>query len=205
MATPSKHIDKTFGIINNIMKQNKAIKLAYAAGFVDGEGSIIIVKRKPRNKKRKSFSYSILVTVSQRDGAIMDWLYGNFGGSVLWKDRKNPCYIWRISHRKAEKFIKLILPFLKYKRPQAVLALRLQQRLYKTIKRKDGTCDILTDNELSIREKMYIDTRKLKHIYTKAKHPNVLHNNLNNGAAVTTKCDNLEIGSDSLNLQEKQL
>ena len=183
------------------MKQTKAIKLAYAAGFIDGEGSIVIVKRKPRNKERKSYSYSILVNITQRDGAIMDWFYGNFGGSVLWKDRKNPIYIWTITHRKAEQFLKDILPFLKYKRPQAELALRLQQRLYKTIKRKDGTCEVLTDNELQIRESMRKKCSMLKHVYKKSKHPNVL----NNGAAVTTKCDDLEIGSDSLNLQEKQL
>jgi hypothetical protein len=181
------------------MKQTRAIKLAYAAGFFDGEGSVVIVRRQPRNKDRISWSYSILATVSQRDGEIMDWLYGNFGGSVLWKDRENPTYMWTITHRGAERFLKEILPFLRYKRPQAELALRLQQRLYKTIRRKDGTAEMLSDNELEIREKMRKECSALKHIYSTAKHPNVL----DNGAAVTTKCDDLERGSDSLTLREK--
>ena len=180
------------------MKQTKAIKLAYVAGFLDGEGCIMIVKRKPRNKERVSYSYSILVTISQRDGKIMDWLYGNFGGSIRWKDRKNPTYEWVITHRKAEKFLKDILPFLKYKKPQAILALNLQQRLYKTNKKRNGTCEVLLDNELKIREQMRLKCRELKHVYQESKHPNVL----NNGAAVTTKCDDPETGSYSLNLQE---
>ena len=147
------------------MKQTKAIKLSYVAGFFDGEGSVIIVKRKPRNKERISYSYSILATISQRDGAIMDWLVGNFGGTVVYKDKKDYlCYDWRITHKKAEIFLKEILQFTKYKKPQIEVALRLQNRLKKTIKRKDGTCDVLSDNELKIREKLRNKCKELTHL-----------------------------------------
>lgn len=180
------------------MKQTRATKLAYAAGFFDGEGSVVIVKRKPRYKDRINFSYSILATISQRDGEIMDWLVGNFGGTVLWKDRENPTYMWTITHRKAEQFLKEILPFLRYKKHQAELALRLQQRLYKTRKGYDGKTLPLTENELKIRENIRLRCSELKHLYKESKY----RNKLDNGAAVTTKCDNPEMGSDSLNLQE---
>jgi len=188
------------------MKQTKAIKLAYLAGFIDGEGCIMVAKRNPRTDKngrrRTSVSYSVLLTVSQRDGAIMDWLTGNFGGTVQWKDKKDyPCYVWNITHKKASAVLKDVLPFLKYKRDQALLAINLQNRLQKTLRDADGKALPLTENEINIREKIYLRCRELKHVYKESKY----RNKLDNGAAVTTKCDNLEIGSDSLTSQEKQL
>jgi len=179
------------------MKQTKAIKLSYLAGFIDGEGCIMIAKRNPRMDKnglyRISVSYSILLTISQRDGAIMDWLTGNFGGSVQWKDRENPCYIWNITHKKAAKVLKDVLPFLKYKKPQAEIALRLQSRLKKTKRGDNGRALPLMENEIKIRENMYLECKNLKHIYKESEY----RNKLDNDAAVETKCDNLEIGSDS--------
>lgn len=185
------------------MKQTKATKLAYLAGFIDGEGCIMISKRNPRmdknGKDRINVSYSVLLTIAQRDGAIMDWLVGNYGGSVQWKDRENPTYNWIITHKKASIVLKEVLPFLKYKKHQAELALKLQGRLKKTLRGQDGKAMPLADNEIKIREKIYLRCRELKHIYKESKYRNKLDNN---GAAVTTKCDNLEIGSDSLTSQE---
>ena len=52
---------------------------------------------------------------------------------VYLKDRrKNPIYEWILTHKKAYEFLKIITPFLKYKRPQAELAIKFQQRLLKT-------------------------------------------------------------------------
>jgi len=180
------------------MKQTKAIKLAYLAGFIDGEGCIMIAKRNPRLEGRINVSYSILLTISQKDGAIMDWLTGNFGGSVQYKNKERDIYVWNITHKKAAKVLKEVLPFIKYKRPQIEIAIRLQNRLTKTLKGKDGRALPLTDSEIIKREEMYLECKKLKHIYKESKY----RNKLNNGAAVETKCDNLEIGSDSPTLQK---
>lgn len=172
------------------------------AGFVDGGGCIMIAKRNPRKTKsgkpRINISYSVLLTISQRDGAIMDWLVGNFGGTVLWKDRKNPTYVWTITHKKASSLLKELLPFLRYKKPQAEIALRLQPRLEKTLKGRDGKALPLTDNELKKREELYLECKRLKHDYKESKY----RNKLDNGAAVETKCNSPEMGSDSPTSQE---
>src|SRR3990167_3559029 len=112
------------------MKQTKEIKLAYTAGFLDGEGCIRISKRNPRNGRR--ISYNLSVVIYQKDGEIMDWLYGNFGGMVYLKNKgdksDNWIYEWRVTEVKAYQFLKTLLPFLKYKKKQAELAIQFQQR-----------------------------------------------------------------------------
>ena len=47
---------------------------AYAAGFVDGEGCIAIVRAfVPR---RERYYYSVQIVVSNRDREVFDWMHG---------------------------------------------------------------------------------------------------------------------------------
>lgn len=161
------------------MKQTKEIKLAYAAGFLDGEGCIRISKRLPRNGK--SISYNLLVMITQKDGEIMDWLYGNFGGTVYLKNKlrngDNWIYEWRVSEVKAYNFLKEILPFLRYKKRQAELAIQFQQRLIFERKRNipdNGRFTSLSDNELIERERIYQEMSRIKKEFVKSKNPNVV-------------------------------
>lgn len=159
------------------MKQNKASKLAYAAGFFDGEGCIRISKRKPRHGR--STSYNLLIMVYQKDGEIMDWFYGNFGGVVYLKDKSgnNWIYEWRLSEKKAFNFLKDILPFLKYKKKQAELAIRFQQRRIFERERNvpdNGRFSPLTKSELDERESIYQEMSDLKKSFIKSKNPNVI-------------------------------
>ena len=162
------------------MKQNKALKLAYAAGFLDGEGCIRITKRDSRNGR--SSQYGLFVNISQKDGEIMDWLYGNFGGMVYLKNKANDYWIyeWRLSDRNAYDFLKEILPFLRYKKHQAELAIQYQQRRIFERKRNvpdNGRFASLSQSELDIREKIYQEMCELKKVYVKAKNPNVVKYN----------------------------
>ena len=164
------------------MKQTKEIKLAYAAGFLDGEGCIRISKRNPRNGR--SISYNLLVNISQKDGEVMDWLYGNFGGIVYLKNKKADStdwiYEWRITEKQAFNFLKEVFPFLKYKKKQAELAIQFQQRRIFERKRNipdNGRFTSLTQNELDIRERIYQKMSSLKKEFVKSKNPNVVEYN----------------------------
>ena len=155
------------------MKQNKATKLAYAAGIVDGEGCISIYSKSIRNGQYKGIlkNYHLTVVVTQKDGKLVDWLFGNFGGSVSlhkkWERLDEKCWMheWTLNYQNASRFLKQILPFLIIKKKQAEIAIRFQDRL--------GYGKKLSEHELELREKFYQEIRSEKTKYTFSNHPNV--------------------------------
>ena len=56
---------------------NQREKLAYLAGIIDGEGSIMIWKSNIDAKRRGQFN--LRVNISSTDKCLMDWLVKNFG------------------------------------------------------------------------------------------------------------------------------
>lgn len=88
------------------------------AGFFDGEGCIRINKR-----VRGTYTeYTVFITVGQKDGAIMDWIVENYkGGSYLIK--RDNSYVWTATNKIAYDVLKRITPHLKYKKPQAEIAI----------------------------------------------------------------------------------
>ena len=112
--------------------------LAYLAGFLDADGSISIVRYsyfdKPLNRKR--YSYRIKISIYNCKIEALEIYQNTFGtGKVrssrtrkILKDnpRWRPCYTWQIENNQAEKAITALLPFLRLKKPQALLALELQ-------------------------------------------------------------------------------
>lgn len=116
------------------MKKDNQVKFAYLAGLVDGDGCISIRHNTghARSKRYKGHNLSIIVT--QRDGRIMDWLFGNFGGCVHvhfghHRRKGNFIHEWTIRANKAGELLKHIEPFLVFKREQAQFAIRFQERL----------------------------------------------------------------------------
>lgn len=99
--------------------------LAYVAGIIDGEGCIRIGQRK------KNSNY-VGVGVGHTNEWLIRWLHFSFGGSVCskkaWLPNQKPQWSWELRTRQACEFLKLILPYLKIKRPQAELALKFQSR-----------------------------------------------------------------------------
>ena len=98
--------------------------LAWAAGFIDGEGTISVYGRSDRINE---FRVTIQAVNTKR--AALEKLQGMFGGTVHDMHRvtpgKNwkPSFYWTLSYEKAAAAIRLLLPFLVIKRPQAELAL----------------------------------------------------------------------------------
>ena len=60
---------------------NENEKLAYLAGIIDGEGTIVIAKGKIR-KGRINHPYSLRLVVMNTDIRLIEWLKENFGGSI---------------------------------------------------------------------------------------------------------------------------
>ena len=102
----------------------------YAAGIIDGEGSISIIK--PSNQGPTVYKLAIQVSIKS-DGetlaVVPRQLHENFGGSIgtyklggrAWG--KGYQTKWTIHGRKAQDFLQCILPYLKEKYYHAELAL----------------------------------------------------------------------------------
>ena len=127
------------------MKQSNTSKFAYIAGLIDGEGTIGIYKRSDKNKdynsKGRGLSlYKLSISIGQKNGAMIDWLYGNFGGTIFKKEQvttvpgnkkhyDHQMYEWKLNKiDELEYLLKRIIPFLIEKKSQAQIALEF---LYK--------------------------------------------------------------------------
>jgi hypothetical protein len=99
------------------------------AGFFDGEGSVMLFRRRPR-LGRAHPTYGVIVGVTQNDRSVLDWACSIWGGQVFIAHYSNTSWgggvnhRWNLSHRSAERFLADVLPYLRIKRPQAEIAMK---------------------------------------------------------------------------------
>ncbi len=131
------------------------------AGFFDGEGSINISCR-----KRKTFNaeHTLRVAIGQKDGATLDWIVDNFGGNVCIV-RRDGSFFWYCSNKKAYDFIKIIYPFLKYKKPQAEIALTFYSKMPLNKERKR-----ISMEEVERRERIRNELKRLHKSFLKSQY-----------------------------------
>jgi len=108
------------------------LTLAYTAGLFDGEGCIVIALYRKPYRGRVTPSYALVCNVNITNKPIIDWLRETYGGSIIEQTKYRPanykrCWSWRVTSRKADKFLKAILPYLKLKKAQASLAIEFQK------------------------------------------------------------------------------
>jgi len=105
---------------------------AYTAGLMDGEGCIVIGVSKRKRVRGIVPDHWLQVGITGTDRELIDWLHETFGGHISdnshcpSRRRQRPCWAWRIMSNQASDFLKLILPYLKVKTPQATLAIEFQ-------------------------------------------------------------------------------
>lgn len=89
---------------------------AYAAGIVDGEGSIYF------SRNHKTRWPSPIVSVASTDRELLEWLRARVGGTIIQKRTYQPqharSYDWKLTDRRALEFLKLVQPFLVIQRKQ---------------------------------------------------------------------------------------
>ena len=110
----------------------KTTQLAYCAGIIDGEGCIRVKRteweRYRGDRKTPGYHASIQVKMVNRDA--MDFLAEVLSGTVRVEKRgqsnRRPLYQWSLADLKAETALHMLLPFLRMKKPQAQLLIRLR-------------------------------------------------------------------------------
>lgn len=112
--------------------------LAWAAGFVDGEGCIALIHHKQQIKGVWYESFVLRLSVANTDLRSLHRLQEMFGGSIHSARRPlrvthKPCWNWYCQSAKAETALTALLPYLFTKKEQAELGLLARQHL-----RRDG-------------------------------------------------------------------
>ncbi len=104
---------------------------AYFAGMVDGEGSVSVIGSLETDRKHHYFPRAI---ITNNHKGVCDIAKELYGGCVYQRKdmegRTSPCYNWVITSRLADKFLRLVLPYLIIKKEQAKLVLTFYEDIY---------------------------------------------------------------------------
>ena len=110
------------------------LDLAYIAGFLDGDGSIMILTQKKSDMKSPYFVLTI--TIANTNEKVLFWLKKKIGGNLTTPKNRNikskiigwkKIQMWRIREKRAENLVRQLLPYLIIKIKQAKLALKFQR------------------------------------------------------------------------------
>lgn len=100
-------------------------KIAYIAGFFDGEGCVRI---KEANQGGNSFY--VIAHITNSNQKILMEIQDLFGGAIRVQERSpnKTIYNWSLSSSEAVDFLQTLSPFLKEKLEQALLAIKFHNQ-----------------------------------------------------------------------------
>lgn len=136
------------------------VELAWAAGLFDGEGCIQIQKGKVIGK-RKSPKYSLKVTLLMAQFHVVCLFMDIVGEGKIYKQKApkgGVVWCWAAHAQKAKNALIKIMPYLKYKLPQAELGVTFQNSL---ISKKFKT---LQQSVIDFREDVFKRMKSLKRV-----------------------------------------
>ncbi len=132
--------------------------VAYIAGLVDGEGSIMLISKKGGCTLRLSISNTFRL--------VLDWLVKVTGtGAVREVKRGNKdhkiCYFFQSDSYAAASLIKLVKPYLRIKQNQAILGLYVQERRQYDSKNKEWQLKALAEMKLMNKRGPEVESTRL--------------------------------------------
>ncbi len=122
---------------------NTIADLAWAAGIIDGEGSIFIMKQQRKDRER-GHNYILRISVQSTDPYMTKELGKLFpDGAIFSQDRYksenwSDTLKWQVNGRRAVNVLKQILPFMRVKQDQAKMAVDFQETTKKTLEAYDN-------------------------------------------------------------------
>jgi len=148
------------------------VNAGYLAGFVDGEGTLTIAKR--RRHSGRSIEYSVRVSISNTNKEILETIQDVWGGTLATQFPDDPS--WKPSHdliwtnAAAVAVLTQIAPHLGIKSSHAVALLGFQVHIRRCGRTRDakGRLRPLSESQLEIREIFY---RRLKRLNARGAKP----------------------------------
>ncbi len=144
---------------------------AYAAGIIDGEGTIGIWKE-ARSRNSSGYRFRIALEVSNTKEQLIDWFAEQFGGfkakSNKGNDKHQPLWKWRCTTSEIPFVLAKIEPYLLIKQNQLQLAKRFVavqvQFNQRSGKRQGGEA-------LQLFEELWLESKGLNHRGTHSQEP----------------------------------
>ena len=110
-------------------KNYSEVELAYASGFLDADGAIMACIEK-HNEKKFGFRVRVVLKVSQKDITIIKWFLETFQTGRIRKN--NTIHDWQIQNQiDCLRMLKIFLPYIKVKKKQAGIAVRILEKSVK--------------------------------------------------------------------------
>lgn len=148
------------------------IPLEYLAGFIDGEGSVMITKSFAG--KSGSTHYRARLTISNTDRRILEEIRRDYGGIIV--NQGHTEVNWKVGYQLVwtnemmARLLPLVRPYLRLKQRQADLILRFGRHVRSTIRVRDdrGLWAPHTRAVMEFREALY---RRMRGLNAKGPHP----------------------------------
>lgn len=103
---------------------------AYAAGIIDGEGSVCIRRYVHKTPGHHIPSFSLYVEIRMTNREAVEFIHAVFGGCLKSKGTTKTgkvIYDWKIYGNQAADFLRQVIPYLKCKKRQAAIAIRFSE------------------------------------------------------------------------------
>jgi hypothetical protein len=123
------------------------LKLAYLAGIIDGEGSIMYVKGSLDKRRNKQY-YRVVLRIANNDMDLIQWITDNFPNKwylerKTWRGaNQDDSFVLNLHYQRAVELITAVEPYLVSKNRQAKIA-RLAGYYHSLLRGKPGLKDPL--------------------------------------------------------------
>ncbi len=145
------------------MGSQSKINLAYIAGFLDGDGSLMLqIKKRKDGKLKKRFMCTICFYQNSRHEKPLYWIRKNLGIGYLSRRNDNITELRVNGFKQVRNILEKLLPYIQFKKKQAEAlykaAILLSRKNYDRLSKKDMLK--LLDYIVTIQENNYITKNK---------------------------------------------
>jgi hypothetical protein len=147
----------------NTVGSRSKTDLAYIAGFLDGDGSLMLqLKRRSDTKRAWRFMCTICFYQDTRHETPLIWIQQVLGIGYISRRNDGMTELRINGFKRVESILQDLLPYLRFKHPQALIMLEATELLSKTRASESTEVElsILIDLLLAIQSHNYVTKRK---------------------------------------------
>jgi len=134
-------------------------QLAYIAGFLDADGSLMIQVKKRNDNGKSRFMLTICLYQDTRHEKPLLWIKKKLEIGYISRRNDNITELRVNGYKQVERILKMLYPFIRFKKIQAKVILRSAKILQKK-KLSVSDYEKLVDNVLIVQSENYVTKKK---------------------------------------------